>query len=225
MRRSRPWSRPDVSNRRVGRTPQEQSGSGAPIADAQSTDLTLPVPKKRIILRAGTSDGEHAREREAEQEEDRGFLEDPPGLTRPGQNRSSVPRGPGWRRPDRSSRLRQPFAIAAGTASRACRRPSTADRRRWRSRAPRPGRGAGAPRTCRSRSPDSQLTMSAQAIRSASISGRVLPIDMITWSFSSRGQLIFLPLIRSTVNGRRTTSRSRRRRSRRHPGPRGRRRA
>ena len=66
----------------AGSTPQEQSGSGAPIADAQSTDLTLPVPKKRISVRAGTSDREHAREREAEQQEDRGFLQDPPGLER-----------------------------------------------------------------------------------------------------------------------------------------------
>ena len=46
-----PWRR---KPRAVGSTPQEQSGSGAPIADAQSTDLTLPVPKKRSRVRAGT---------------------------------------------------------------------------------------------------------------------------------------------------------------------------
>ena len=42
--------------------------------------------------------------------------------------------------------------------------------------------------------------MSAQASRRASIRGRVLPIDMISLSLMRRGQLIFLPLIRFTVN-------------------------
>jgi hypothetical protein len=39
----------------VGSTPQEHSGSGAPMAEAQSTDFTLPALKKRISVLAGTS--------------------------------------------------------------------------------------------------------------------------------------------------------------------------
>src|SRR6059058_1804100 len=42
--------------------------------------------------------------------------------------------------------------------------------------------------------------MSEHASRSASMSGRVLPIDMMYCRFSSRGQSIFLPLMTSTVN-------------------------
>src|SRR5918996_3380470 len=47
-----PWR---LSPSAVGSTPQEQSGNGAPITAPQSTDLTLPVPKKRSMVRAGTT--------------------------------------------------------------------------------------------------------------------------------------------------------------------------
>ena len=38
----------------VGSTPQEQRGTGTPMIDAQSTDLTRPVARKRRKTRDGT---------------------------------------------------------------------------------------------------------------------------------------------------------------------------
>ena len=39
----------------VGSTPQEQSGSGVPMAEAHRTDLILPRPRNRISRVEGTS--------------------------------------------------------------------------------------------------------------------------------------------------------------------------
>ena len=39
----------------VGSTPHEHKGNGAPSIDAQSTDFTLPVPRRRVSNAPGTS--------------------------------------------------------------------------------------------------------------------------------------------------------------------------
>ena len=126
----------------VGSTPQEQRGTGTPMIDAQSTDLTRPGPRKRRKTRDGTRTASrpatakpNSRKSEASLKMDQ--------VSQPTWRRKSITglsppaAGPGdrparGRSPGRWSRTRH--ATGAGTSYRGRRRPSTPGPPRSRSR-------------------------------------------------------------------------------------------